>query len=165
MNKIGFISQDEAEKYDFTLVYQLDGKIHNEKIVDYFNDDGIVIISRKKGIFALDNIGAKYVKIFKYSGEIVYSEEDAKSKMEYIDKLELMIYLYADIVENRQRVDDNLFIDVVTKFKMATFYNPMSRKEDIDSVIEFMKNDVWTNLHGRTYDDYKSEYEIFRRAE
>ncbi len=159
--KIGFISSKEAEKYDLTLVYKLDGKINNEKISDYFYDDGLVVTSREKGIFALDNIGAEDIKIFKYDGSIVYSEDDYNWKMDYTDKLEFRIDLYADIMTNRQNLDVLLLRDVVDKFRMATAYNPMRNMKDIETVIAFMKNEIWIDLYGKVYDDYENVNHIF----
>ena len=83
IHKIGFISISEAEEYDSVLVYKIDGKVSSRKIVDYFNDDGIVFRDRKGGMFTLDNINAEDVKIVKYDGQIVFSVEDDKSKMEH----------------------------------------------------------------------------------
>jgi hypothetical protein len=154
MMKIGFISISEAEKYDSTLVYKIDGKPYSRKIVDYFNDDGIAFRDRQGEMFTLDNINAEDVKIIKYDGQIVFSVEDAKTKMEHINKLELMVFLYADIVQNRPKINNYLFKNLVTKFKMATSYNSKRTIEDIDSVIGFMKNEIWVDLYGKSYDDF-----------
>ena len=76
MNKIGFVSISEAEEYDFILVYKKDGKVSRRKIVDYFNDDGIAFRDRNGEIFTLDNINTEDIKIFKYDGQIVFSQDE-----------------------------------------------------------------------------------------
>jgi hypothetical protein len=37
---------------------------------------------------------------------------------------------------------------------MATSYNSKRTIEDIDSVIGFMKNEIWVDLYGKSYDDF-----------
>ena len=155
MNKIGYVSTYEAEKFDFILTYKVNNKWYRRKIVDYFNDDGMAFVSRTGEFFTLDDENIQDIKVMKYNYQVIRNHDAYRMTLKHTDKLELMIYLYADIVENRPKIDDYLYKDVVTKFKMATSYNPKRNDEDIDNAIEFMKNDVWVDLYDKAYDDFK----------
>jgi len=124
MKKIGFVSVNEAEEYDSTLIYKVGEKSYSRKIVDYFIDDGMTFRDRYEGDFTLDGLGAKNIKIIDFNEKLIFDFDVEKKKKNYIDKIELMMFLYADIVENKEKVSDILFEDLITRFKMATSYNP-----------------------------------------
>ena len=154
MKKIGFVSVDEAEEYDSILIYEVDEKSYSRKIVDYFNDDRMTFRDRYEGNFTLDGLGAKNIKIIDFNEKLIFDFDVKKKKKNYIDKIELMMFLYANIVENKEKVSDILFEDLITRFKMATSYNPRRTEKDIYAVIDFMKTTIWVDLYGETYDDF-----------
>ena len=157
MKKIGFISISEAEKYDSVLIYKIDGKVFSRKIVDYFNDDGIAFRDRNESSFTLDDINAEEIKIIDFNGNVVLDVDDRINEKQYVDRIELMIFLYADIVENKAKVSDILLKDLITKFKMATSYNSKRTIEDIETAIAFMKSKIWVDLYGKTYDEFAED--------
>ena len=154
MKQIGFVTVNEAEEYDSTLIYKVGEKSYSRKIVDYFIDDGISFRDRYEGDFTLDGINAEEIKIINFNEKLILDFDERRKKKKYIDRIELMMFLYADIVENRRRMNTDLFEDLITRFKMATSYNPRTIEKDIDAVIDFMKTDVWVDLYGKTYDDF-----------
>jgi len=157
MNKMGFISISEAEEYDSTLIYTVNKKLYSRKIVDYFNDDGIAFRDRNEGMFTLDSINAEEIKVIDFNGHVVLDFDDSINEKKHVDRIELMMFLYADIVENKAKVSDALFQDLVTKFKMATSYNSKRTIEDIETAIAFMKNEIWVDLYGKTYDEFAED--------
>ena len=83
--------------------------------------------------------------------------DEVKKHKKHIDRIEFMMYLYADIVENKEKVSDDLFQDLVTKFKMSTSYNSERTIENIETTITFMKNEIWVDLYGKAYDDFTKD--------
>ena len=124
------------------------------KLHELNNINGISFRDRYEGDFTLDGINAEDIKIIDFKGSPLLDIDDSINEKKHVDRIELMMFLYADIVENKEKVSDILFEDLITRFKMATSYNPRRIEKDIDAVIDFMKTDVWVDLYGKTYDDF-----------
>ena len=110
------------------------------------------------GVFLLYYLVGYLLEKDKLKEEInVDLTDEVKKHKKHIGRIEFMMYLYADIVENKEKVSDDLFQDLVTKFKMSTSYNSKRTIENIETTITFMKNEIWVDLYGKAYDDFTKD--------
>lgn len=70
------------------------------------------------------------------------------------EKLDFVLYLYVDIVQNRKKLTDDLFIELTDKIRRITPYHQDRKVEEVDDVISYMKNKIWVDLYGKTYDEF-----------
>ncbi len=80
------------------------------------------------------------------------SGKTEKQKVELYEKKEHILYLFTDIAQNRNRLGEAVFDEIVTRVKGVTKYNMHHCTLDVDDVIFWLENDIWEKLYDKKYE-------------
>lgn len=75
------------------------------------------------------------------------------------DRLEHLLFLFADVVENINKIDKKNLTIMMEKIRKATKYNKEYDSNNIEDAISYLENEIWNNLYGKNYNSFFQEKE------
>jgi len=75
------------------------------------------------------------------------------------NRLEHLLFLFADVVENINKIDKKNLTIMMEKIRKATKYNKEYNSNNIEDAISYLENEIWINLYGKNYNSFFQEKE------
>ena len=123
-------------------------KSYLKRVQNFFQPTNNKIVEELENDPNVENVS--WIRTMSRDQIIVHYKPDAEKL-----KIEHILFLFADAITNAERIDKEIYCEMIKLVRTASKYNSRLTEQDLDNAIFYLENEVWKHLYGKAYQDFK----------